>query len=265
MIHLRMKATSALVTILSCISFAIFPGKRLSAQSVPGIPEPGLLLYGAVTNSNGGTPWSEGSVRWTVSGGGSTALVDSTMVNVNGQYFYLARMPFETRSAGGVNFTATPNVLPLTDVAAAFTRSATVSGTAATIIPPATSAFSFAKSDRGRVERVNLAASLAPDPALDTDGDGMPDWMELIAGTNPNDPHSVLKLSSDVEPSLNGGLTLTWASVNGKTYRVSHTFDLGQSFTALSGDIPSGGATTSFTDATATGPGPYFYRISVVP
>ena len=230
-----------------------------------GLPEPGLVLYGTVTNANGSMPVVQGNVQWSASGGGSSAAVSSILANVNGQYFYIARIPFETRSVSGGTFTPTPNTLPLTEATTAFARSVTALGTNATIAPPALPTFNFSKADRGRIERVDLRVNLAIDPSLDSDGDGVPNWAEQIAGTNPNDPNSVFRASTDIQPAPGGGLILKWASITGKSYSIHRTTDLGQSFTALSGNLAATAPQNQYTDSSATGPGPYFYRIQVNP
>lgn len=220
-------------------------------------------MYGSVTNSNGGSPVTVGNVNWTVTGGGSTAKVGSTIVNVNGQFFYIVRVSFETRSAGGVNFSVSPNTLPLTGTATTFNRAATVQGTAATALPPATGSFSFSRTDRGRIERVNLSVPMVVDPDLDTDGDGVPDRAEIMAGTDPYDPNSVFEASTDIQPAPGGGLIIKWSSIAGKTYTIHRATDLGQAFEALATRLPATAPENEFTDSTATGPGPYFYSIEV--
>ena len=90
----------------------------------------------------------------------------------------------------------------------------------------------------------------------------MPDWAESIAGTDPQDATSVLKLSSNVQPLPGGGLIILWSSIAGKTYTISRTRSLGQGFTGVS-EVTATGATAGYEDRTALGAGPYFYRIQL--
>jgi hypothetical protein len=96
--------------------------------------------------------------------------------------------------------------------------------------------------------------------SCDADGDGMSNWEEYIAGTNPTNANSVLFITQ-----LNAMSQLVvWSSVAGKSYQVYATSDLLAPFTPISGAIPSAGTTTSFTDNTP--PDAHrFYRILVLP
>lgn len=97
----------------------------------------------------------------------------------------------------------------------------------------------------------------------DTDGDGMNNWQEWVAGTNPVDATSLLKM---LAPSFTvSGTTVQWQSVSGKTYFIQRSSDLSvpTSFSTLQGNLAGHAGTTTYTDLTATGPGPFFYRVGV--
>lgn len=235
------------------------------AASADGIPEPGLVLYGSVTNRATRHSISTAAVEWTVTGGGSSAALTSTIANVNGQTFYVVRIPFETRVVGSLAFAPTPNTLPLPPRPGTFTRSVTVEGVGALLVPPASASFAFGRADRGRMERVDLIVDLPGDPARDRDGDGLSDWAEGVAGTDPDDANSVLKLVTDLRPAAGGGLLIQWSSVSGKSYALSRAAALDDGFMVVADLVVATGEVTSFTDTGAQGAGPFFYRLQVQP
>ena len=97
------------------------------------------------------------------------------------------------------------------------------------------------------------------DPAADDDSDGMSNGSEAIAGTNPLDPASVLRILS-----LTTGNLLTWSSVSGKTYRILGTAGLGTNFAPISGLITATTTTATHLDTAATN-AQRFYRVNVLP
>ena len=98
---------------------------------------------------------------------------------------------------------------------------------------------------------------------LDTDGDGMNNWQEWQAGTVPTNAASVLAMAA---PSVSlSGVAVSWQSVSGKTYFIQRSSDLStpSAFSTIQSNIAGQAGTTTYTDSTATGPGPFFYRVGI--
>jgi hypothetical protein len=95
----------------------------------------------------------------------------------------------------------------------------------------------------------------------DTDGDGMSNYAEWKAGTNPTNAASVLALQSPATTNTTG-ISVTWQSVGGVTYYLLSSTNL-PVFTSIQSNLVGQAGTTSYTDTTATNGGPYFYRVGV--
>ncbi len=98
---------------------------------------------------------------------------------------------------------------------------------------------------------------------LDTDADGVADWLELIAGTDAWNPGSFLHITDLVSGNP---VELTWSSVPGKVYQVQATTNLSYPPTSIVGAVVSADPTNTVTrwfdsapDATNR-----FYRIQLV-
>lgn len=77
----------------------------------------------------------------------------------------------------------------------------------------------------------------------DTDGDGMTDREESVAGTNPNDPLPAFAFTSMF--TSNGMFNLRWSTAPGTTYRVLESTNL-NSWSQLSPWMIASGTTTNF-------------------
>ncbi|HTL57158.1 MAG TPA: hypothetical protein VL361_15860 [Candidatus Limnocylindrales bacterium] len=242
-----------------------------------GIPEPGLVVYGAISNSNGSLPVSGAAVEWRSSQGSNVVTNGATGVVVNGQAFYVVRIPFETRSFADLPaFPPSPNTFELTAASTTYTRFATVNGTMATVLGPTN--FTFGAADRGRVERLDLLVNLPgetftqwlvshglqsnTDPNADPLGKGMTYYQQYIAGTDPLDPNSVFKFIR-IQPGQPSGIVIQWDSVAGKSYNVLRATRDPVSFSLVASNLAATAGVTSFQDPLATGSGPYFYRLEV--
>jgi hypothetical protein len=269
------------------LAFAIlwFYGSVVTGQIIPAIPEPGLVMYGSVVNTNasGGGGLAAGIVNWNINGSNSTSAVSTTIIAVNGQYFYIARVPFETRHIGSDNFAPTPNTLEFTAGGATYTRSATVNGSNAVIAFTSSgnlASFPFGAVNRGTVERVDLQVNLNIEtfqqwalryfgttnvnPNADADGDGVKNYQEFLAGTDPLNKNSLFILTG-IRPDSQGGIDVSWQSVANKTYSLLRSTDLNGPFEVVQDGIAATAPTNSFYDAAASGFGPYFYRVKLGP
>jgi hypothetical protein len=246
-----------------------------------GIPEPSLVIYGVVNNlATGGSRMSFGSLSWIFQpgGGGPAVNLTTTLTNINDQFSYVIRVPCETEIPG---VPVSAGVLRLATSPTAYNRSQVViEGAAATFSQPAQTSLVLTGTDRGRIERIDLTVNLNTggvlpdawqiqyfgrtgiDPNDDPDRDGLTNLEEYLAGTVPTDPQSrfaILNVRSDPL----GGTRVEWSSVTGKFYAVQRSGSLFNGFTNLQTHIAATSPQNSFRDSSATGFGPYFYRLVV--
>jgi hypothetical protein len=91
----------------------------------------------------------------------------------------------------------------------------------------------------------------------DSDGDGMSNWQEWIAGTNPTNALSVLVM---LAPSNTvSGVAVPWESVSGITHFLQRSTNVGvqPAFTSVQSNVVGQAGTTTFTDPNAAGSGPF--------
>ena len=242
-----------------------------------GLPEPDLVLYGTIRDVAGGlnVRLTAGSLRWTFQrgGGGTPITVVGTLTNINDQFSYVLRVPCERQVAG---FVSSENKLTLGN---AYDRAqVSVENQPATFIQVVQQTLSLTATDRGRIERVDLQVSIGGsgllpevwqlqyfgrtgiDPLDDPDGDGRDNLGEFLAGTNPLDTSSVFSI--EIAAEAVGGPRLTWFSIAGRVYTLRRSTDLLVGFQDLAVNVQATPPLNSYQDATASGSGPYFYRVT---
>ena len=128
-----------------------------------GIPEPGLVMYGAVRNTAAGNArLITGTLTWTITpASGSPVAVTTPLTDISGQYSYALRVPFESVVGSA---TLSPNTLPLNSATTSYVRTnvyLTVNGTnyPATITAPAIGNFTFNTATRGQITNVDLTVN----------------------------------------------------------------------------------------------------------
>lgn len=114
------------------------------------------------------------------------------------------------------------------------------------------------------LSQYGLATDGSADNA-DSDGDGMSNYAEWRTATNPTNAASILQMTSASSTNNAAGIIVTWQSVSGIRYFVQRGSDLNAQpiFTTIASNVVGLAGTTSYTDATATNPVPYFYRVGV--
>ena len=240
---------AGIVGLLACL---LMVGGWLPQARAQGLPEPGMVLYGAVTNSATGAALTSGTVTWRFAAGTNMATATGAVSNVNGQFLYVVEMPFETVLAG---MTLSSNKLAFPTTSTTYGCSVSLNGTNVTILATSGTNLTVAAADRGKQVRMNLQFTPAgtpetyetwstryfgvpnANPNADPDGDGRTNLQEYQNGTNPTDAGSATRTLT-VSTSGSGSVTRVPNQTNyanGSTVTLTSTPLPGYFFTAWSG------------------------------
>jgi len=101
--------------------------------------------------------------------------------------------------------------------------------------------------------------------AADPDGDGVPNWMEFLAGTDPTNKSSKFRFTSAQRQTVNGQrqVVLQWLSAQGKAYELQWSSSPAGAGWNVLGTVSGNGTITSYTD-NASGAS-RCYRLRVLP
>lgn len=271
----------------------------------PGIPEPGVILWGTVVNQTNATqaiPIT--SVNWSVSDGTRTAVYSGSshpatrIVTFNGQSYYLAQVAFDTRQIGTVTL-ADPATVGISSFELksssppTYVLAPTINGVLATVrsidgapasgtnLPVA----GFSSATRGRILRVDLGiipsvandydawaigffgSATAPDATrtADPDGDGLTNEGEFAAGTDPKDATSVFRVLTLAVQGQTLQASIDWRSATGRSYIIEYAPSATGPWGPVGSPIPSEGATTEGGLTLPAGVPAGFFRIRLAP
>jgi hypothetical protein len=98
------------------------------------------------------------------------------------------------------------------------------------------------------------------DETLDSDHDGMLNWQEYQANTNPNDPKSKLAIGSVVQSPLDGRWEITFVSALNRSYQVQASTNYSD-WRIVQDGIPGTGTNITVTDTTFIPSSQTFYRL----
>jgi hypothetical protein len=162
------------ITVALLSWLAIFIASPSGAAS---FGEPSTIFYGKVIGTGSEQPFAvtQGAIEWTILRPDGVRVVLNTVIYpVNsGAYSYRLDVPHEALALG---LTGSTSSIPLSaGVATNVSLRITVGGVLARLVPPAADTFAVAQMTRATTCRMDLEVPIA---AVDSDGDGMPDWWE---------------------------------------------------------------------------------------
>jgi immune inhibitor A len=99
--------------------------------------------------------------------------------------------------------------------------------------------------------------------SLDDDGDGVPNWKEAVAGTDPKSAQSYLRFTRTAYSGADHHVLLEWPGATNRTYRVLRSAALPGAFAAVATNLPATPPLNGFLDQTLPPQSEAFYRLEV--
>jgi hypothetical protein len=224
------------------------PALTQSPQFALAAGVPGQTLQQTFTASDAGFGWALGSFDYLSRSSNFLGWVTFTIP--------AAAQSGQTYSVSFANADGAPDMSVQYDFE---TRSACVAvgGSA----PPASIC-----SDEWKIHFFGSLANPSAGDMADADGDGVPNWMEYLAGTDPTDPNSRLQLSGTATQAgkAQAQMVIHWLTAPGKAYEVQWSPNLtGSSWSTLAA-VSGDGTVATCSDSNITANVRY-YRLHVLP
>jgi hypothetical protein len=267
---------------LLCILLLLLPIGQSTA--VGGIPEPGVVLYGSVSDAGTGNHIFIGTLYLVYSDPFGKTITNTVLLqSLKGGYSYVTEIPFESAvlgySVGSNAFMLPANGAP----AQTFSRAANYAYATGPASLQQGNADTISFSQKGKLLRLDLVVTAKdtnglglPDywqvqyfgtiginPQADPDHDGASNHQEYLAGTDPIDSSSVFEITSLRFKLLqtSAGATLSWKSVADKSYTVLSGTNLNHGFSVVGSNILATPPENVFIDTSASSQSG-FYRVS---
>ncbi len=253
---------------IQMVAAAMTGGWLLAHVHAGGIPEPGIIYYGAVTNTANGNAFvtsSANTLIWTAQEVGGEALAITTpLQNINNQYSYRFRIPFESVVGGNTRSTG---AFALPSSTTRYTNSMVQISAGGNLYPANIQGIGnlttdFSASDRALVRKVNVTVTALAVASIGSGG-GSP-------GTRTNLITAAVSAQASfqfiyVVPHPDGGYYMEWMGApTNKTYyllRASSVATPVDEQEVVQQFTPAGSTINAYWDTNVVNTATYFYRL----